>query len=42
MECRILFWMQVWLDVFYPRTNVAKLPLDQRVVSIRPIQYSGF
>jgi hypothetical protein len=38
MECRILFWMQVGLDVFYPEKNVARLPFAQNVVSNRPIQ----
>ena len=37
MECRILFWMKVGLDVFYPEKNVARLPLAQNVSS-RPIQ----
>jgi hypothetical protein len=38
MECRILYWMQVELDVFYPEKNVARLPLAQNVVSNHPIQ----
>ena len=36
MECRILFWMKVGLDVFYPERNVARLPLAQNV-SICPL-----
>ena len=36
MECRILFWMKVGLDVFYPENNVARFPLV--IVTIRPLR----
>jgi hypothetical protein len=36
MECRILFWMKVGLDVFYPESNVARFPLVN--VTIRPLR----
>ena len=33
---RILFWMKVGLDVFYPENNVARFPLVN--VTIRPLR----